>query len=248
MQHFTQFLTGTAHRAPNPNRSKVRRHSFAKGREGVFWRSMKRQDAKQIVLAAKRYERQTKGRGQRNGALGHIALEILDYLSNLVDYHTGRLEPSLDTMMQRLNRSRDAIVRALKALRSHGFIDWLRRYVPTGEEGFGKPKYHQTSNAYRLLMPSAALKALGRYGTKAPIPDDFAQAQQEQAENLKVMEDSLSREEFAQHIIEDTGLAASLARLGASLDKKKREYAKQSESQSKINYNGNMDRLAPDIK
>jgi hypothetical protein len=63
--------------------------------------------------------------------------------------------------MRKLRRSKDAVVRALQALRAHGFLDWLRRYVPTGQEGRG-PQVKQTSNAYRLSMPARAMRLLGR--------------------------------------------------------------------------------------
>lgn len=247
MQQLAHFLTTASPRPPNPDRAKIRRRSYAKGREGVFWRPVKRQDMKKIVLAAKRYEIGTKAKGRRNGALGHIAIEILDYLTNLVDYRTGRLEPSLDYLMAKLNRSRDAIVRALKALRTHGFIDWIRRYVPTGAEGYGQPKYQQTSNAYRLSLPQRAIRALGRYGQKAPAPDDFEHGQEEQAASVEDMLQSLSREDRIDvEMGADNPLAQSLKRL--SLAMKERESAKRSESQSKISIKGKSDRLPPDIR
>lgn len=231
MQQFAQFLTGISRQPSNPDRTKVRRNSFMKGREGVFWRSTNRQSMRKIVLAARRYELQTKEKGKRNGALGHVALEVLDYLANLVDYRTGRLEPSLDTLMAKLHRSRDAIVRALKALRTHGFIDWLRRFIPTGNEGRG-PKYHQTSNAYRLILPNKALENLGPYGKKAPTPDDFSHAQEQHAAEIEDMLSSLSREErIDADFGADDPLGQSLKRL--SLAMKKRESAKRSESLSK---------------
>ena len=108
-----------------------------------------------IVLAARRFELVTRQPGARSGALGFVALEVLDFLANLVDWKTGRLDPSLDYIMGRLKRSRDAIVRALSALRAHGFLDWIRRYVPTGNEGRG-PQVRQTSNAYRLFCAISA--------------------------------------------------------------------------------------------
>ena len=247
MQPIANFLTSTAARAPNPNRTKVRRYSYARGREGVFWRSVKRQDMKAIVLAARRYERQTKAKGSRNGALGHIALEILDYMTNLVDYRTGRLEPSLDYLMEKLGRSRDAIVRALKALRTHGFVDWIRRYVPTGAQGYGQPKYHQTSNAYRLSLPQRAKRMLGRYGQAAPLPDDFSQMQEQAEADREDMLSSLSREDRIDiEMGEDCPIAQSLKRL--SLAMKERESAKRSESLSKISIIGESDRLPPDIR
>ena len=63
--------------------------------------------------------------------------------------------------MARTKRSKDAVVRALAALRRHGFVDWLRRYIPTGNLGAG-PQVQQTSNAYRLALPPAAERLLGR--------------------------------------------------------------------------------------
>jgi hypothetical protein len=46
-----------------------------------------------------------------------------------------RLDPSIDWLQRKLRRSRAAIVDALAALRSRGFLDWRRRYERTGEEG-----------------------------------------------------------------------------------------------------------------
>jgi len=232
MQQLSTFLTGISRQPCNPDRAKVRRYSYARGREGIFWRPTKRQEVRKIVFAARRYEITTKQKGKRNGALGHVAIEILDYLANLVDYRTGRLEPSLDTLMAKLHRSRDAIVRALKALRTHGFIDWLRRYVPTGNEGRG-PRYQQTSNAYRLSMPQKALRYLGRYGKQSPTPDDFDHAQECQAATIEEMRSTLSREEqIALDFGSDDAMGKALIRL--SLLMNKRESVERSESISKI--------------
>ena len=106
-------------------------------------------------------------KGERSGPLGSVALDVLRLFVNLIDFRTGRLEPSITTIMDRLGRSRDTIVRALKNLRAHGFIDWLRRYEPTGNEGRG-PQVQQTSNAYRLSLPEKARQFLG--GSARPTP------------------------------------------------------------------------------
>ncbi len=209
----------------------VRRHSSAAGRcEAVFWRRTDRQEVRRIVMAARRYELATRQPGARNGALGSVAIELVELFANLVDFRTGRLEPSLDTLMRMLKRSRDAISRALKALRAHGFIDWLRRYVPTGNEGRG-PQVQQTSNAYRLSLPARALQLLGRYGQPAPKPEDADQARQSRAAAIEAHRQSLSLAERPLFDIEDGPLARALARLGAGIDKK-RESAKRSESHS----------------
>lgn len=209
----------------------VRRHSRAAGRcEGVFWRRTDRQEVRRIVTAARRYELATRQPGARSGALGSIALEIIELFANLVDFRTGRLEPSLDTLMRMLKRSRDAISRALRALRAHGFIDWLRRYVSTGNEGRG-PQVQQTSNAYRLSLPARALQLLGRYGQPTPEPEDADQARQSRAAEIEAHRQSLTLAERPLFDIEDGPLARALARLGAGIDKQ-RESAKRSESHS----------------
>lgn len=209
----------------------IRRQSRLKGREGTFWRSISRKEARQIVLAARRYELATKEHGKRTGALGGVAIEILDYFANLVDFRTGRLDPSINTLMDKLCRSRDAIVRALKALRTHGFIDWLRRYVPA-DDPTGQIQVQQTSNAYRLSMPQCALKLLGRYGQQSPTPDDEQHRRDEHDAMIEEHRKSLSMAERPLFDIEDDKLAQSLSRLGAALERKNRESAKQTESLS----------------
>ena len=210
----------------------VRRQSRLAGRcEGVFWRPTNRQEVQRIVLAARRYELAGRRAGERSGPLGGIALEILDLMANLVQFRNGRLDPSIEYLMGKLKRSRDAIVRALKALRSHGFLDWLRRYVPTGNET--GPQVQQTSNAYRMSLPQRAAALLGRWRHPAPLPDDFSHAQAAKAGELDAYKASLAPVELVAHVVEDEGLADALTRfLQAAADRKERESAKQTESRS----------------
>ncbi|RUV67799.1 helix-turn-helix domain-containing protein [Mesorhizobium sp. M5C.F.Cr.IN.023.01.1.1] len=211
-------------------RTPVRRHSRAAGKcEGVFWRRTDRQQVRQIVLAAQRYELAGRQPGARNGPLGGVAIELLELFANLVDFRTGRLDPSIDTLMLKLRRSRDAIVRALKALRAHGFLDWLRRYVPTGNEGRG-PQVQQTSNAYRMSLPEKARQLLGRWGVAPLPPDDHVQAEAERAAAIEAHRASLDIEGRTLFDVGDNPLGRALARLGKSI--KQRESARQTESPS----------------
>ena len=211
-------------------RTPVRRQSRAAGRcEGVFWRRTNRQEVRQIVLAARRYELACREPGSRNGPLGGVAIEVLELFANLVDFRTGRLEPAIETLMRMLRRSRDAIVRALKALRSHGFLDWLRRYVPTGNEGRG-PQVKQTSNAYRLSLPARAKQFLGRFGATPPLPDDHVHAEAERQAETEAHRASLPLDELALFDVGDNPLGQALARLARSI--KQRESARQTESPS----------------
>ncbi|WP_323055481.1 replication protein RepA [Brucella intermedia] len=154
---------------------------------------------------------------------------MLELFGNLVNFRTGRLDPSIDFLMLKLRRSRDAIVRALKALRLHGFLDWLRRYVPTGNEGRG-PQVQQTSNAYRLSLPARARQFLGRFGVTPPLPDDHVQAEAERLAGNEAHRASLPMDELALFGVGDNPLGQALARLAQSM--KQRESARQTESPS----------------
>lgn len=209
-------------------REPVRRQSRYRGRcEVGFWRPVTRHEVRRIVLGARRYDLEGRGRGKRNGPLGHVALEILAFLANVVSYKTGRLDPSLDTLTARLKRSRGAIVAALARLREHGFLDWLRRYVPTGQtEGHG-PRVKQTSNAYRMVLPARAARMLR---PPIPIPDD-AQAHREAlgaAYRGFVADTPLT--ELPAVSVEDSGLARALASMARALQN--RESSRCSESHS----------------
>lgn len=209
------------------DRQPVRRHSHMAGRcEGVFWRRTDQREVRRVVLAAKRYDLTGRAAGRRNGPLGHVGIEVLELLANLVSYRTGRLEPSVAYLMERLRRSKDAVVRALHVLRSHGFLDWLRRFEPTGREGRG-PQVRQVSNAYRLTIPPKALRLLGARGEPAPLPDDLVQEREAQTVEIAAMKASLSLEELATVELEDSKLAKLVAQLGRRV--RERESVRQEE-------------------
>ncbi|MBB2973708.1 helix-turn-helix domain-containing protein [Mesorhizobium sp. RMAD-H1] len=219
--------TGISSQSGSASGIRIRRNSFKTGRcEAVFWRRTSRQDVQTIVLAAKRLDRAQRSPGKRNGPLGSVAIEILELFANLVNFKTGRLEPSIETIMRYLKRSRDAVVRALRALRAYGFIDWLRRYTPTLREGRG-PQVRQASNAYRLMLPERAKRFLGRFATPCPLPEDAEYQLQVGESEVQAHRASLNVEQRVLFDIGDTPLGHSLARLGKLI--KERESAKQKE-------------------
>ena len=231
LQHIADALRHPSHHhIPRQDRAPVRRHSYPAGRcEGAVWRRTDRQEVRRIVLAARRYELVGRQAGRRTGPLGHIALEVLELLGNLVSYRTGRLEPAIDTMMRKLKRSRDAVVRALAALRSHGFLDWLRRYEPTEREGPG-PQIRQVSNAYRLSLPARAARLLGRWGQEVPLPDDVVQHAHEQQAAQSAYRAALPLGELPGFVVDDGPLARALSALGRSVQE--RESAGRTEPQT----------------
>lgn len=144
----------------------VRGESCRRENIGFWWQPFAREQGKQIFQSAKEFERRTKTKGKSSGALGHTGLEVLKALIEIIDWKTGRLEPSLAYIARRINRCIKTIVSALQRLRKHGFLDWKRRYEATGEKiEFGRPQVRQISNAYRLLLPmlkNTLSKVLGR--------------------------------------------------------------------------------------
>jgi hypothetical protein len=206
----------------------VRRHSRTAGRcEAVFWRPFAAKDVGRFMLAAERFERANRKPGKRVGPLGPIGLEVLRELTRLVDFRTGRLEPAIATLQARLKRSRAAVVRALAALRAHGFLDWLRRYEPTGRVGKG-PQVKQTSNAYRLSLPPSAARLLGHLAADPPVPDDLEHAHQARAVQVRAAIAALDPEEQGLAVFGDTPLGRAFGRLGRGVQQ--RESAGQTES------------------
>ena len=224
---------------PQAARHRVRRGSRLAGSvERTFWRGTSRQEVRRVVLAARRYELVGRQAGQRRGPLGHVALEVLELLGNLVSYHTGRLEPSLLFLMDKLRRSKDAVVRALAALREHGFLDWLRRHEAVeGVEGPG-PRVRQVSNAYRLSLPKRAAQLLGHLMSSAPLPDDVAHERAERATWVTAHKASLSLDELPLLEVEDDRLAQVLASLGRAVQE--RESARRTESRTTTFKGGSM--------
>lgn len=223
-------IENTCGNGHDTGRSPVRRDSRRKGTcEGSFWHMTSRQHVQQVLMSARRYERANRAPGKRNGPLGGIALEVLALFANLVNFKTGRLDPSLDYITDKLRRSRDAVVRALKALRDHGFLDWLRRFEPVPNEGRG-PQVRQVSNAYRLSAPKRALALLGRWAGRPAAPDDDQEARKDRAAMEAEHVKTLGLDGLAMFKIEDSALAKALAGLGKAIEL--RESAKRTELQS----------------
>lgn len=194
----------------------VRRDSYNVGeREARWYRPVARASVGARLRAAERYELTAKVKGRKNGAFGHVGLEVLKLFYRTVCFRTGRLEPSLDWMMLKLRRSRAAIVRALAALQRHGFVDWIRRTEPTEIDGPG-PQVRQISNAYRLLEPTCPRS--GHLADRPPpMPDDHTHAAEAAAVEHAAMIVALAPTDFIGATVEDEGLAGSLSRLARAV-------------------------------
>lgn len=141
---------------------------------------------------------QEQRRGSRNGVLGPVAIRVLEYLHKIVDFSTGELAPAVQTIADAISRSYGAVHNALKALRSHGFLHWIRRCRPTESKGEAGPQAVQIPNAYILLVPDR-LRALVRAMVReAPTPTDASWSREQQKADLDAMILQLSAAEFLQ--------------------------------------------------
>lgn len=205
----------------------VRRDSRHAGeREHRIWRPLgsTKQAARlrigAVMQAAEFYDRQGKQPGERNGPLGHVGIEVLRALFRIVDFKTGRLEPAIATICDRIRRSRAAVVRALARLKAHGFLDWIRRTEPTNNVGAG-PQVRQITNAYGFdlaNLPRSAADWVRKILGRGPPPDcELARKERDRAE-VDEMLAALSCEEQAEAIVQDDDLRDALASLGRALD------------------------------
>ncbi|MBP1807597.1 helix-turn-helix domain-containing protein [Rubellimicrobium aerolatum] len=193
--------------------------------EGAWWRRTDRQEVRRVLLAAKRYELAGRQAGRRRGPLGHVGLEVLELLANLVSFRSGRLEPAITYLMGRLKRSKDAVVRALAALREHGFLDWLRRHEKVDlVEGPG-PRVRQVSNAYRLSLPPRAARLLRHLLSDPPLPEDVAQEREDRAAWVREHKAALPLSELPLVEVQDDRLARVLGELGRAMEARSREQA-----------------------
>lgn len=206
----------------------VRRNSRHAGeREHRIWKPLggTKDEARRfkfgLIDSARRFEREGKQPGKHNGPLGGIGLEVLhSLLFDFVNWKTGRLDPAIATICEKIRRSRGAVVRALARLKEHGFLDWIRRTEPTDNVGAG-PQVRQITNAYGFdigSLPKRARAFVRNLLGRGPPPDcDSARRAQDQ-ERTEVMLDSLTCEQLARTVIDDDGLAEAAAALGRALD------------------------------
>ena len=118
--------------------------------------------------------------------LGHVALEVLELLANLVSHRSGRLEPSITYLMGKLKRSKDAVVRALAALREHGFLDWLAGTRGGGAGGRAGPSRAPGEQRLPAEPARAGGEAPGALALLVPpLPDDVAQEREDRAAWLR---------------------------------------------------------------
>lgn len=148
---------------------RVWRDSFVLGGdyEAEVFRPYDRDEMAVCLEAAERFDRRNKRKGDRNGPIGHVGLEVYRALWRRANFRSGRCDPSIERIMQDTGRSRRAVVWALKRLWNVGLVRWLRRFVYTGERGIRGPQVQQATNAYELRMLSEPFLSLLSPGKRA---------------------------------------------------------------------------------
>ena len=224
----------------------VWRNSYYEGQiEKRLWRPVAdgtrrggRRYAGAVLKSAKELERKTlRARqklspGCRNGALGSIAIEVLEALYlNFVDYKSGQLEPAIATIAETIGRSYSAVHAALKRLRNARFLHWIRRSRPI--ENATGPQVEQITNAYALDVPPEVAQMVRQLMGRSPLPDDARWERERRAAEWDAMVASLSAEKYLQDICPVDGrMGETLKSIAILLDR--RESSSRRETGSRV--------------
>lgn len=153
---------------------------------------------------------------RRLAALTAGAVRVFEEICTLARLNRGRVFPSYDWLAEATGLGRATIARALVLLEAAGFLLRQRRFTRDDRAGEG-PRYRQTSNAYRPLLPAAVRAYLPRWLRPAPVPDDMLQREADRHEAEATMRAGLSCRDLAQVTV-GGALGRILARLGARID------------------------------
>ncbi|MCD2317612.1 helix-turn-helix domain-containing protein [Sphingomonas sp. IC-11] len=232
--------------APHPTGAPIRRDSIEAGtfEEHFFAVPAKGEPDRLLRLAraaldaGRRLKRAVRMEGRilspAEAALAGLtagAVRVYEEICTLARLNRGRVFPSYDRLAEATALGRATVARALRALELAGFLIRQRRFKRVArEEGAGDaPRYAQTSNAYRPLLPARLLPHLPRWLSPAPLPVDVEQRTAERTAEVAAMHDSLSCRELAQTLVGGS-LGRVLAKLGAHIDR--RETITSCESQN----------------
>ncbi|WP_294327958.1 helix-turn-helix domain-containing protein [uncultured Sphingomonas sp.] len=143
------------------------------------------------------------------------AVRVFEEICTLARLNGGKVFPTYDHLAKATALGRATVARALAALEAAGFLIRQRRFCRTTGGG---PRYRQTSNLYRALLPGKLLRFLPRSLRPAPLPCDAAVHQAEAAAELAAMRATLSCRELAEVTL-GGALGRVLASLGAAIDR-----------------------------
>lgn len=230
--------SGASHRTGAPVlRNSIEAGSFeevffvppAKGETDKLLRvARKTLDAGKRVRAAARAEgRQLAPAEQLIASLTSAAVRVFEEMLTLSRLNAGRVFPTYDRLAEATGLGRATIARAIRILEAIGFIAKQRRFKRAERSGPG-PRYEQTSNAYRPLLPQRVVAFLPRWMRPAPLPADAEQREADRVADTAHMLAGLSCKEFAQATVSGP-MAKALATLGAAIDARALDAARESQ-------------------
>jgi DNA-binding transcriptional ArsR family regulator len=224
--------------APHPTGAPIRRDSVEAGtfEEHFFAVPAKGEPDRLLRLAraaldtGRRLKRAVRAEGRvlspAEAALAGLtagAVRVYEELCTLARLNQGRVYPSYDRLAAVTGLARATVARGLRALEIAGFLIRQRRFKRVAREaGADTPRYAQTSNAYRPLLPARLLPHLPRWLSPAPLPVDAEQHEAARVADVAAMHDSLSCRELAETLVGGS-LGRILARLGAQLDRRNKD-------------------------
>ncbi len=147
----------------------------------VRFEPVPKKEAHRRYQMAREFDRVTKkGAGCHGGAVGRIALKVLEALTfDFLNYSSGQLDPGYKAIARAANVSASAVHTALKRLQDLGILVWQRRC----HEGYEDGRYvrRQDTNAY-CILPCSAWRGFtppreappplsGTWGAPARVPD-----------------------------------------------------------------------------
>ncbi len=141
--------------------------------------------------------------------LRRVDLDVLAGLLHWLDFKTGRLFPSMETIASAAGCHRNSVIGALRRLSANGLISWVRRSIATDNVGQFAPQREQTSNAYYFEH---------RQRMAPRVWQRYCQILAAKVRRLGARPASVPAEapsEVAMPVPSDPGLRAALSRLGA---------------------------------
>lgn len=217
--------------APHPTGAPVRRDSIEAGSfEELFFAVPAKGETDRLLRTARaaldagrRLKRAAREEGRilsaserAMAALTAGAVRVYEEICTLARLNAGRVFPSYDRLAEATALGRATIARALAILEHAGFLVRQRRFKRVEGEGPG-PRYEQTSNAYRPILPGRLLSQLPHWLRPAPVPDDALQRIADRAEDVEAMHATLSCRDLARATA-GGALGRILAKLGAAID------------------------------
>jgi hypothetical protein len=122
--------------------------------EEVRFVAMSLKQAAKLWQKARRFDRQSHIAGKHGGMIGRTALAVLyALLFDFLDFKTGQLDPSYQTIADKAGVCRRTVAAALARLKDLGLLHWQRRSRPEPEAGGGYRQV-QITNAYAVLSPA----------------------------------------------------------------------------------------------